>query len=126
MFDAMGTNVDGFAIHAYGQTDTAFDSDFRWQLSAINSTSNTSVRNKPVYITEFNAGAMRHEHLPVAPSAAYFNGVLSKVRDFNAANGGQIKAVMYFVDSPSAWERNGYQCHPAAAPQQNDWWRSSL
>ena len=126
LFDAMGSTIDGFAIHAYGQSDAAFDGDFRWQLNAINGTSNASARGKPVYITEFNAGARFGEPLPVAPSAAYFNGVLSKVRDFNAANGGQIKAVMYFVDSPSTWIRGGYQCHPAVAPQQDGWWRSSL
>ncbi|HSX60406.1 MAG TPA: hypothetical protein VLF18_09430 [Tahibacter sp.] len=126
MFDAMGSAIDGFAIHAYGQTDAAFDSDFRWQVNAINAASNTAVRNRPVYITEFNAGARFDQPLPVSPTAAYFNGVLSKVRDFNAANGNQIKAVMYFVDSPSTWVRRTAECHPAVAPQTGGWWRSSL
>lgn len=126
MFAAMGTTLDGFAIHAYGQTAAAFDTDFRWQVQAINGSSNTAVRNKPVYITEFNAGAVEGSPLPVAPSAAYFNGVMTKVRDFNASNASQIRAVMYFVDSPSPWVRGGGQCHPAVSPQSGGWWQSSL
>lgn len=126
LFDAMGSAIDGFAIHAYGQTDTAFDGDFRWQVNAINGASNTAVRNRPVYITEFNAGAVEGSPLPLPPTAAYFNGVLSKVRDFNAANANQIKALLYFVDSPSTWVRGGGQCHPAVAPSTGGWWQSSL
>jgi hypothetical protein len=126
MFNEMGPTVDGFAIHAYGKTDADFNQDFTWQVNAINNAGNASARYKPVYITEFNAGAVAGSDLPVQPTAAYFNGVLSRVRDFNAITGGQIKAVLYFVDSPSTWIRGGQQCAPAVQPGTDGWWKSSL
>ena len=127
MFDAMGATIDGFAIHAYGPTSAEFKNGFRWQVDQINASSNLAARNKPIYITEFNAGASEDAPLPVAPTAAYFNGVMTEVRDFNAANANQIKALMYFIDSPSPWDRNGHLCHPAVAnPPTHDWWQTSL
>lgn len=127
MFGAMGGVVDGFAIHAYGQTAGNFNSDLVWQMNLINTSSNSAVRHKPVYVTEFNAGASYGQPLPVSPTAAYFNGVYGAAANFNAGNNNQIKAVMYFVDSPDTWTRGGYQCHPAvASPPGHAWWRTSL
>ena len=127
MFAAMGSTIDGFAIHAYGGTAASFGQDFRSQITLINGAANTVVRGKPVWITEFNAGAVEGQPLPVAPTEAYFSGVLTQVRDFNAGNSNQIKAVMYFVDSPSPWDRWGHMCHPAvASPPTTGWWRTSL
>lgn len=126
MFNDMGPVVDGFAIHAYGQSAANVGSDFRSQVSRINSSANTAARNKPVHITEFNAGASEGQPLPVAPTAAYFNGVMTEVRDFNAANANQVKSILYFVDSPSPWDRWGHQCHPAVTPGSGGWWQTSL
>lgn len=127
MLANMGSVVDGFAIHAYGRTANDFDAGFRDQTTRINSAGNTNARNKPVYITEFNAGASPGTALPVAPTAAYFNEVLGKAASFNASNGNQIKAVMYFVDSPDPWVRGGGQCHPSVpTPPTSGWWQTSL
>jgi len=126
MFANMGSTVDGFAIHAYGQTGAAVDTDFRGQMSLINGSSNTAARNKQTFITEYNAGASLNSPLPVAPTQAYFNDVHTAVRNFNNSNNNQIKAVMYFVDSIDSWVRSGANCHPAVAPGTSGWWQTSL
>lgn len=124
MTNAMGAVVDGFAIHAYGGTGSAFASDLNWQLGSINQAVNVAVRGKPVYVTEFNAGASKWTALPVAPTLTYFNEVIDAVRNVNG--GGQIKALLYFVDSPTPWIRGGESCHPAATPPNAEWTQASL
>jgi hypothetical protein len=126
MFDAMGPVVDGFAIHAYGQTAAAVGAEIRSQAGRINASLNAAARNKPIHVTEFNAGASEGNPLPVPPSASYFNGVMTEVRDYNAANANQVKSLLYFVDSASPWDRWGNNCHPAVAPQSGGWWQTSL
>ncbi len=124
MTNAMGATIDGFAIHAYGGSGAAFASDLGWQLSAINQAVNVAARGKPVYVTEFNAGAVPWGPLPTPPTLAYFNDVISAVRNVNAS--GQIKALLYFVDSPDSWARSGLNCHPAISPPLGQWTLSSL
>lgn len=126
MFAAMGSTVDGFAIHAYGQTSSDVGTGFRGQIDPMNSSTNTAVRNKPVYITEFNAGASPSQPLPVAPTAAYFNGVLTEVANYNSSHGNQIKAIMYFVDSPDSWNRLASTCAPTVTSSSLVWWQTSL
>ncbi len=124
MTNAMGAVVDGFAIHAYGTNGGGFASELNWQLNAINQAVNVAVRGKPVYVTEFNTGARAGLPLSTPPSAAYFNDVIAAVRNVNAS--GQIKALLYFVDSPDSWIRGGERCHPAATPPAGTWTQSSL
>ncbi|HVE82832.1 MAG TPA: hypothetical protein VND93_08280 [Myxococcales bacterium] len=120
-FTAVGAGaVDGFAIHAYGQTPSSFQSDFTWQVDRIN----TSRSGSPVYITEYNPGASYGNPLPVEPDATYFDGCHSAVATYNSTHGNQIKALLYFVDQPdNVWTRFASQCSP---PQAGGWWPTSL
>lgn len=124
MTNEMGAAVDGFSIHAYGSTGPAFASELGWQLNAINQATNVAVRGKPVYVTEFNAGAVPWNPLPTPPTLDYFNAVIDAVRNVNGS--GQIKALLYFVDSPDSWNRGGEICHPIATAPAKEWTLSSL
>jgi hypothetical protein len=119
----IGTStVDGFALHAYGQTPAAFASDFQAQTTAINQYKSGA----PIYITEYNPGATSGAPLPVAPNAAYFDGCHAAVAAYNANHGSQIRALLYFVDSPDSWTRSGTQCAPAVTALTTGWWPTSL
>jgi hypothetical protein len=124
MTNEMGPVVDGFSIHAYGSTGPAFAGELGWQLNAINQAANVAARGKPVYVTEFNAGAVPWGPLPTPPTLDYFNAVIDAVRNVNGS--GQIKALLYFVDSPDSWIRGGESCHPASTPPSREWTQSSL
>ena len=127
MLGAMGSTIDGFAVHAYGQDGNSFQSDLLRQTNTINLSSNLSARGKPIYITEYNPGAVRGGNLPIEPDATYFNWIAHVVSTYNASNNNQIRALMYFVDSPEAWVRNGHLCHPSTpTPPTGDWGRTSL
>jgi hypothetical protein len=121
----IGTSaVDGFAIHAYGQTPAAFSSDFQAQTTPINQYK----PGAPVYITEYNPGATSGQPLLPDPDAAYFDGCHAAVAAYNADSNhaDQIRALLYFVDSPDSWTRSGKLCAPAATPPTTDWWPTSL
>lgn len=127
MFAAMGSTVDGFAVHAYGRDSASFQSDLSRQTTAINQSANTAVRGKPVYVTEYNPAPDATGTLPIEPGQTYFDSLAAVVTNFNASNANQIKAFMYFVDSPDGWTRNGYMCHPSVPnPPQTGWWKTSL
>lgn len=127
MFAAMGSTVDGFAVHAYGTNSANFQSDFLRQANAINQSTNAAVRGKPLYVTEYNPGAAPGVALNPEPNQTYFNTLTYVVTSFNASNANQVKALLYFVDSPDSWTRNGSQCNPAVpTPASTNWWPASL
>lgn len=96
---ALGT-VDGFAIHAYGSTSFKTWNDlggFQDQANFINTFRNGS----PIYITEYGMGGGQP---PTAGGNDYFNARFAEVGTYNASHGGQIKALLYFVDA-LLWNR---------------------
>ncbi|PTL81995.1 hypothetical protein DAT35_19470 [Vitiosangium sp. GDMCC 1.1324] len=124
MFETAGTSIDGFGIHAYGHPQN-FATEFGWQVDLINTY--PTYTGAPVYITEYNPGARPDEPLPFEPDASYFEGCYTAVVDYNRSHSNQIKALLYFADSPDSWVRGGEQCSPAVSPLPvNKWWQTSL
>lgn len=110
--------TDGFTIHAYGEgsafvtgTDTG---GFQAQADRIN----TSKPGSPIYITEFAVGGNQS---PSTGWADYFNQRFNDVRTYNQTHGGQIKALIYFVDTLLGTRRGS-----CAGMTGDQWYLTSL
>jgi hypothetical protein len=116
-----GGAIDGFAIHAYGnpfvgaqQAITEFQNDYSSQLAIIDS---RSLRNVPVYMTEWNRSTSTTGDLAANEqiSADFLRGSLTNVDTWNRTPGNHnIVSLAWFV----------YQDIPGWDQYSIEWWKT--
>ncbi|MBN1698488.1 MAG: discoidin domain-containing protein, partial [Spirochaetales bacterium] len=122
MLSVIGS-VDGFAIHAYGYESFKNYSDMGGFIDQINAINRAKGR-PPVFITEYNIPLQMTQPQNALQWGKYFNDRYNDVLSFNASNGNQIKALLYFVDAQDHWSSRRYGSNREIVAQA--WWDYSL